>query len=147
MLSRLLLDYILNIKSYLTNPRNNLSLHHMSFQFIELGIKLSTFSTNASCQLDVLGHDGYSLGVNSAQISVLEQTDQISLSCLLKSRHSRALETQIGLEILGDFTDQALEWELPDEKLCGFLVLADFSESDGSWPESVRLLHSSGGRS
>ena len=45
---------------------------------------LSTFSTDATGQLDILGHDCDALGVNSAQIGVLEQTDQVSLRCFLK---------------------------------------------------------------
>ena len=33
---------------------------------------LSSFSTNASCKLDVFGHNGHSLGVDSTQISVFK---------------------------------------------------------------------------
>ena len=61
---------------------------------------LSALSTNAAGQLDVLGHDCHSLGVNGAQVGVLEQTNKISFAGLLQSHNSRALETEIGLEIL-----------------------------------------------
>ena len=41
---------------------------------VELGVELSTLSTDAVSQLDVLGHDGDTLGVDGAQVGVLEQT-------------------------------------------------------------------------
>ena len=40
---------------------------------------LSSLSTDAAGQLDVLGHDGDTLGVDGAQVGVLEQTDQVGL--------------------------------------------------------------------
>jgi hypothetical protein len=54
------------------------------------------------------------------------------------------LETKVGFEVLGDLTDKALEWELADEQLCGFLVTTNLTESDGSWLVSVGLLDTSG---
>ena len=45
---------------------------------------LSSLSTDTSGQLDVLGHDGHTLGVDGAQVGVLEQTDQVGLTSLLK---------------------------------------------------------------
>jgi hypothetical protein len=51
------------------------------------------FSTDAACQLDILGHDGDSLGTDSAQVGIFEKSN-------LKSHNSGTLETQIGFEIL-----------------------------------------------
>ena len=45
---------------------------------------LSSLSTDPPGQLDVLGHDGHTLGVDGAQVGVLEQTDQVGLASLLK---------------------------------------------------------------
>ena len=45
------------------------------------------------------------------------------------------------LEVLRDFTDEALEGEFSDEELGGFLVAPDFTERDGSRAETMRLLH------
>lgn len=84
--------------------------------------------------------------MNSTQISILKQPNQISLSGLLKSGHSAALEPQISLEILSDFPHQPLERQLPNKKLSALLVLPDFSECDCSGTEPVRLLHSSSRR-
>jgi len=107
---------------------------------------LGTLATDTPSQLDVLGHDGHTLGVDCAQVGVLEETDQVSLASLLQSHDCRRLEAQVGLEVLSDFPHQALEWELADEQLSGLLVPPDFTEGHGSRPVSVGLLHSPGGR-
>ena len=67
-------------------------------------------------------HDGDALSMNSAEVGVLEETDEVSLAGLLKGHHSRALEMQVGLEVLGDLTDESLEEQLADEKLGALLV-------------------------
>ena len=108
--------------------------------------RLSPLATDTTSQLDVLWHDGDTLGVDGAQVGVLEETDQVGLASLLKGHDGGALESQIGLEVLGDFTDQTLEWQFPDEQLGALLVPSDFSQSDGSWPVPVGFLDSSGSR-
>ena len=51
------------------------------------------------------------------------------------------------LEVLSDLTNKTLEGELADEELRGLLVATDFTESDGTRAETMRLLHTaSGGR-
>ena len=50
-------------------------------------LSLSALATDAAGQLDVLGHDGDALGVDGAQVGVLEQTDQVGLGSLLKTRN------------------------------------------------------------
>ena len=107
---------------------------------------LGTFSTDPAGQLDVLGHDGDTLGVDGAQVGVLEETNQVSLTGLLQGHDSGALEAEVGLEVLGDLSDQTLEGQLADEELSGLLVPPDLTESNGSRPVSVGLLDSAGGR-
>ena len=107
---------------------------------------LSTLATDTAGQLDVLGHDGHTLGVDGAQVGVLEESDQVSLAGLLQSHDSGALESQVGLEVLSDLTDQTLEGQFPDEELGALLVPPDLTESHGTGPVPVRLLNSSGGR-
>ena len=108
---------------------------------------LSTLSTDTASQLDVFWHDGDTLGVDGAEVSVLKQTNQISLAGLLKGHDGRALESQIGLEILSDLTDQTLEGKLADQKLGGLLVSPDLTESHGTRSVPVWLLHTPSGRS
>jgi hypothetical protein len=55
------------------------------------------------------------------------------------------LESQVSLEVLGNFTNQSLEWQLADQELSRLLVSSDFSKSDGTRAVSVRLLDTSSG--
>lgn len=51
------------------------------------------------------------------------------------------------LEILSNFTNKTLEGKLADEQLRRLLVPTNLTKSDGSRPETMRLLHTtSGGR-
>ena len=108
-------------------------------------MSLGALSADAAGQLDVLGHDGDTLGVDGAQVGVLEQTDQVGLAGLLESHDGGALEPQVGLEVLGNLSDQALEGELADEKLSGLLIPPDVTQGDSTGPVSVGLLDASGG--
>ena len=106
---------------------------------------LSTLATDAAGKLDVLWHDGHTLGVDRAKVGVLEETDEVSLASLLQSHHRGALEAKIGLEVLSDLTDQTLERELAQKQLGGLLVTTDLTQGNGSGPVAVRLLDATGG--
>ena len=79
--------------------------------------RLRALAADPAGQLDVLGHDGDALGVDGAEVGVLEEADEVSLSSLLEREDGGALEAEVGLEVLGDLTDQALERELADQEL------------------------------
>ena len=49
--------------------------------------------------------DGDTLGVDGAQVGVLEEGDEIRLDGLLQSTDGGGLEAEIGLEVLGDLTN------------------------------------------
>eukprot|EP01052_Picozoa_sp_SAG31_P016554 SAG31_NODE_1101_length_9905_cov_3.367122_8_plen_162_part_00 len=108
---------------------------------------LSALATDAAGQLDVLRHDGDTLGVDRAEVGVLEEADQVSLAGLLQSQDSRGLESEVGLEVLCDLADEALEGQFADQELGGLLVLADLTESDGARPVAVGFLDAAGSRS
>ena len=108
--------------------------------------KLSTLSTDTTGKLDVLGHVGDTLGVDSTQVGVLKEADEVSLTGLLEGHNSRALESEVSLEILGNLSDKTLEGELADEKLSGLLVPSDLMEGNSSRPVPVWLLDSAGGK-
>ena len=101
---------------------------------------LSALATDAAGQLDVLGHDGDALGVDGSQVGVLEEPDEVGLGGLLEGQDGRRLEAQVGLEVLGDLADQALEGQLADQEVRRLLVLADLTESDGTRAVAVGLL-------
>ena len=96
--------------------------------------------------MDVLWHDGDSLGVDGAQVGVFEETDQVSLAGLLKGHDGRALETQVGLEVLGDFSDETLEGQLADEQLGRLLVATDLTKSDGTGAVTMGFLDAASSR-
>ena len=85
--------------------------------------------------------------MDSAQVGVLKKTDEVCFSSLLKGEDSSRLETKIGFEVLGNLTNKTLERSFADKKVSRLLVLADFSEGDGSRTVSVGLLHTSCGGS
>jgi hypothetical protein len=109
------------------------------------GKDLRAFSADATSQLDILGHDSHTLGVDSTQVGILEETNEVSLGGFLEGQDGRSLEPKIRLEVLGDLTDKTLEGQLADEKVGRLLVPTDLAKSDGSGSVSVGLLDSSGG--
>ena len=102
--------------------------------------RLRALATDAAGKLDVLGHDGDALGVDGAQVGVLEEGHEVGLGGLLQGEDGGALEAEVVLEVLGDLADEALEGELADEQVGGLLVAADFAEGDGAGAVAVGLL-------
>ena len=102
-------------------------------------------TTDAASQLDVLGLDRDALGVDGAQVRVLKEADEVGLRGLLERKDGRRLEAQVGLEVLGNLADQALEGELADQEFRRALVAADLTERDGTRAVAVGLLDTSGG--
>ena len=56
-------------------------------------------------------------GVYSAVIRILKKVNKIKLDRFLKCADRCALETQITLEVLGDLTNESLEWKLSNKQL------------------------------
>ena len=60
------------------------------------------------------------------------------------AKSEQVAEGGIGIEthfeVLGNFTDETLEGELADEELSRLLVTPNFTQSDGSGPETMGLL-------
>jgi hypothetical protein len=59
--------------------------------------------------LDILRHDSDTLGVNGTQVGIFEKTNKVGLRGFLEGEDSGGLETEIRLEVLGDFADKTLE--------------------------------------
>lgn len=83
--------------------------------------------------MDILGLDGNTLGVDGAQVGVLEEGDEVGLDGLLEGADGGRLEAEIGLEVLGDLTNETLEGELADQELGRLLITTDLTESDSSF--------------
>ena len=107
---------------------------------------LGPLATDSACELNVLGHDGNTLGVDGAQVGVFKKTNEVGLAGLLQCHNGRGLESEISLEILCNLSDEALEGQLADKELGALLVTSDLSEGNGSRPVSVGFLHAPCGR-
>lgn len=77
--------------------------------------------------------------------STITVTMHIDKCVYLKCADGSTLESQICLEILSNFSDKSLKWQLPDKKLGRLLVPPDLSQSHGTRSVSVGLLHSASG--
>ena len=108
---------------------------------------LRALSTDTTCQLNVLGHDRHTLGVDSAQVGIFEQTNEVGFRGFLERKDGRSLKAKIGLEILSNLANETLEGELADQQVRGLLVATDLAKSDGSGAVTVGLLDSTRGRS
>ena len=83
-------------------------------------------------ELHVGLHDRDALGVLCAELRVDEEGDDVVLCRLLEGLDRRALEADVGLGEPGgdDVTDELRERQLPDEQVCGLLVLLDLLDRD-----------------
>jgi len=84
--------------------------------------------------------------VDGAKVGVLKERDEVGLNGLLESTDGRGLEAEIGLELLGNLTNETLEGELADQELGRLLVATDLTESDGTGLIAMGLLDTSGRR-
>lgn len=120
--------------------------HVVVLWWVSRARRLRALTAETAGELDVLALDGDTLGVDGAQVGVLEEGDEVGLDGLLERTDGGALEAEVGLEVLGDLTDQTLEGELADEELGRLLVATDLTESDGTRLVAVRLLDTTGRR-
>merc|ERR1719502_1427598 len=97
-------------------------------------------ATDAARELNVLRHDRHALGVDRAEVGVLEEADEVGLGRLLEREDRRRLEAQVGLEVLRDLAHEALEGQLADQELRRLLVLANLAQRDGARAVAVGLL-------
>ena len=108
--------------------------------------RLCPLASNTAGQLDVLGHDGHSLGVDCTEVGILEEANQVGLGGFLQRHDCRGLESQVSLEVLGNFSNEPLERKFPDEELGALLVSPDLPESYCTRPVPMGLLDTSCGR-
>ena len=72
---------IANLRSSLQHcPYNRINVNRLT--------PLAPFTANAASELDVLGHDGDTLGVDGAEVGVFEEADEISPGSMLQGEDS-----------------------------------------------------------
>ncbi len=106
-----------------------------------------SLTADSAGELEILGHDGNSLGVDGAEVGVLEETDEVGLGGLLEGEDGGGLEAEVVLELRSDLADESLEGELSDEELGALLEASDLTEGNGAGSEAVGLLDAASGGS
>jgi hypothetical protein len=105
----------------------------MSRSWRQPSCHLRSFTTETASELDVLGLDGDTLGVDGAKVGIFEERDEVGLNWLLESTDGRWLEAEVGLEVLGNFTDKTLEGQLAVQ------LLADVECQMTGWSLTYRI--------
>ena len=82
--------------------------------------------------MEITSHEGDTLGVESAEVGITEETSDVGFSCFLESSNGGSLPAETVLVAGGEFTDEALEGSLAHEEVSGLLVLLDLAEGDGA---------------
>ena len=67
------------------------------------------FSSDSSSELHIFWHDGDSFSMDSTEIGIFEESDQISFCGFLQRKDCLALESKVRFELSGDFSYQSLE--------------------------------------
>ena len=113
---------------------------------LEVAEVLEALPADAPRELHVLLHDGDSVGVNRAEIGVLEESGQVTLGGFLEGEESVGLEAELTINAVADGSHEPLEGGLGEKELSGLLILLDLTESDSTGSESELLLHATLGR-
>ena len=90
-------------------------------------------TSDSSGELHVLLHDGHSLGVDAAQVGILENSDQVSLGGFLESDESLSLASKGVIDLHADGSDDSLEGGSWKEEVGRLLVSLDLPKGDGTW--------------
>ncbi len=65
------------------------------------------------------------------KLGVLEEANQVNFCCFVQSRQSICLESQFGLDIVGNLSDQSGERQLRDQVVSPLLIVPDLVQCDG----------------
>ena len=108
-----------------------------------------TVASDPPCQVHVFLLDGDALGMDGAEVGVLEDTDDVGLGGFLEGLDGLRLEPQLVVHVSGDALDEALERGTREKHVDGLLVPLHLAEGDGTGlsSELPLLFNSSGGRS
>lgn len=89
---------------------------------------------SACRRIDTYRLDGDTLGVDGAQVGVLEEGDEVGLDGLLQGTDGGGLEAEVGLEVLGNLTNLRRE----GEELVGCATIDAMPVGRGDVPDAGR---------
>ena len=84
-------------------------------------------SSDPTSQIHVFLHHSDPVRMNSAKLSILKESDQERLCCLLESQNCKRLKPQLGTDRMSNLSKKTLEWSPLDEKLSAFLIPLDLA--------------------
>ena len=115
--------------------------------WLEVSVVDVAVSADSSGEVHILLEDSGALGVDGAEVGVLEDSDDVSFRSFLEGKESLRLESEFVIEIRADASDKSLERGAWKEVADRFLIFLNLSEGDGTWLVSscLLLLDSSGG--
>lgn len=96
--------------------------------------------------MDIFGHNRHSLGMNSAEVGVLEEASEIGLRGFLECQDGVGLESEIRLVIPSNLTNQFLERQFLDEEIGRLLITANLAKGSDSGSVAMGLLGSTSSR-
>ena len=89
-------------------------------------------ASDAASKYHVLLHYRLAVGMDRAQVSVLEDTNKVGLSGFLKSDNGLALEAHVGVEVLSDVLDETQKGSARNDGFDLLLVLLDLAKGGGA---------------
>ena len=75
-------------------------------------------TSDSSGKFHVFLHDGGSLGVDGAKVSVFKNTYEVGLGSFLECYQSLGLESEFRIVILGYLSYESMEWSSWKKVLC-----------------------------
>lgn len=96
-----------------------------------------TFATKSHGKLNILGHNGNSLGMNGAKVHVLKDSYKVCFGSFLKVHEGGTLKTsKSGVrngspDIFRNFAHESLERRLGEQEVCRLLIATNLSKLQG----------------
>jgi hypothetical protein len=109
-------DYFLNFVCWV-DFRKSSCVPGQSIASTDLCLCLRALAADTACKLNVLGHNGHTLGMNSTQVGIFKESDKIGFCGFLESKDSRSLEAKVTLEVLGYLTNKTLKGDCVHSKI------------------------------
>ena len=90
-------------------------------------------ASDSARQFHVLLLNSKTLGVDGAQVGVLEQAHDVGLGGFLERDQRLGLETKVGVDSLSDLANDSLERSTREKHVHRLLVLLDLAKRDSAW--------------
>ena len=113
---------------------------------LEIAVVEVAVTTDSPGEVHVLLLDCHALGVDGAEVGVLEDADDVGLGGFLEGQKGLRLEPELMIHVGGNSSYKALEGSLREEHVDRLLIPLDLAEDNSTGPRSglSPLLHAAG---